>query len=137
MRFLSVFLLKKSIDFFLTSLTSGTTQQHGTSVAVPATSDSRTVSTNTCFNIIDSDFPTFADVCSVLPQTTFSLPNFFGHQTKVEADRLLTTFLPVLSSQCFKQIRLFTCPLFFPPCDGTPILPCARFCRGTHISFYR
>lgn len=119
----------------LSRLTSSTAQQYGSSVAVPATSDSRSVSTNVCYNIIDSSFPSFADICSVLPQTTFTLPNFFGHQSKQDVDVLLSAFVPALTSQCFKQIRMFTCPLFFPPCEGEPILPCARFCRGKHTLY--
>ena len=128
---------QESIDFFFISLTSGPTQQIGTSVAVPAATDSRSASTSTCFNIIDSDFPLMADLCSVLPQTTFSLPNFFGHQSKAEVDRSLNQFVPAVVSRCFKEIRLFTCPLFFPSCDGAPILPCARLCRGKYIPFCR
>ena len=78
-------------------------------------------------------FPSFSDICSVLPQTTFSLPNFFGHKTKQEANDVLTSLKPVLESDCFHHIRMFTCPLFFPPCDGEPVLPCASFCRGKTI----
>jgi len=120
----------------LISVTSGTTQQYGSSVAVPAAGDSRSVNTNVCYNIIDSVFPAFSDYCSVLPQTTFSLPNFFGHQSKREANDLLLSLTPVLDSQCFQHIRMFACPLFFPPCDGEAILPCAGFCRGKIIYFY-
>ncbi len=115
------------------SLTSGTIQQSGSSAPVPAASDSRSTSANPCFNIIDSAFPSFSHYCSVLPQTTFSLPNFFGHQTKQDAKLLLNTLRPALESDCFHHIRMFTCPLFFPPCDGEPILPCARLCRGKNI----
>jgi Fz domain len=119
----------------LIRLASGTTQQFGSSVAVPATGDSRSISTNVCFNIIDSAFPAFADTCSVLPQTTFSLPNFLSHKTKQEANDLLLALTPVFNSQCFSHMRMFTCPLFFPPCDGEPILPCAKFCRGKKYLF--
>ncbi len=116
-------------------MTSDTTQQSESSVAVPAASGSRSVSTNVCYNIIDSTFPAFSDTCSVLPQTTFSLPNFFGHQTKLQANDLLNVLTPALNSQCFKHIRMFVCPLFFPPCDSEPVLPCASFCRGKNIYF--
>ncbi len=121
------------INFLLISVTSGTTQPYSSSVAVPAAGDSRSVSTNVCFNIIDSDFPSFTDYCSVLPQTTFSLPNFFGHQSKQQTNDLLVSLTPVFNSQCFKHLRMFVCPLFFPPCDGEPILPCASVCRGKNI----
>lgn len=117
------------------SVTSGTAQQTGSPVAVPASGDSRNVSTSVCYNIIDSAFPTFSDTCSVLPQTTFALPNFFGHKSKREAKKLLRAFTPALNSQCFKHIRMFICPLFFPACDGDQILPCANFCRGKNIYF--
>jgi hypothetical protein len=116
-------------------VTSGTSQSSGSYAAVPASGDSRSISTNVCYNIIDSVFPSFSDQCSVLPQTTFSLPNFFGHQTKQDAADLLSSFAPALQSKCFSHIRMFTCPLFFPPCDGEPILPCASFCRGKKFYF--
>ncbi|UJR28695.1 hypothetical protein I4U23_009924 [Adineta vaga] len=111
-------------------VTSGTAQQYGSSAPVPAAGDSRSASTNTCYNIIDSVFPSFSRYCSVLPQTTFSLPNFFGHNSKDGANDLLNTLRPALESDCFKDIRMFTCPLFFPPCDSDAILPCASFCRA-------
>jgi hypothetical protein len=124
------------INFVLISLTSGTTQQYSSSVAVPAAGDTRSVSSNSCFNVIDSAFPTFTDYCSVLPQTTFSLPNFFGHQSKQQASDLLVALTPALTSHCFKHIRMFICPLFFPPCEGEPILPCASLCRGKNAYIF-
>jgi hypothetical protein len=114
-------------------VTSGTSQGYSSSAGVPASGDSRSIDTNVCFNIIDSVFPSFSDYCSVLPQTTYTLPNFFGHPTKQAASDLLTSFTPLLNSVCFSHIRMFTCPLFFPPCDGEPILPCASFCRGKNF----
>jgi hypothetical protein len=114
---------------------SGTTQPYDSSAAVPAAADSRALSNNVCYNIIDSAYPSFSTYCSVLPQTTFALPNFFDHKTKQDADDLLNTFRPALDSLCFKHIRMFTCPLFFPPCDSEAILPCASFCRGKNIYF--
>lgn len=97
---------------------------------VPAMVESRGFAPDSCFNIIDADFPLFSTYCSVLPQTTYSLPNFFGHQTKQEADALLSAMRTTLESGCFSSLRLFVCPLFFPPCGTAPVLPCARFCRG-------
>jgi hypothetical protein len=86
-----------------------------------------------CFNIIDSTFPLFSAYCSVLPQTTFSLPNFFGHQTKQEAHSQLLALKPALDSSCFNHLRMFACPLFFPPCKDTAVLPCSSFCRGLFL----
>ncbi|CAF0902973.1 unnamed protein product [Adineta steineri] len=110
-------------------VTSGTVQQYGSSAAVPAAGDSRSLSTNVCYSIIDSTFPSFSDYCSALPQTTFTLPNFFGHNTKREANDLLLSLAPALDAQCVHIIRMFTCPLFFPPCNDAATLPCASLCR--------
>ncbi|CAF1595098.1 unnamed protein product, partial [Adineta steineri] len=110
-------------------VTSGTVQQYGSSAAVPAAGDSRSLSTNVCYSIIDSTFPSFSDYCSALPQTTFTLPNFFGHNTKREANDLLLSLAPALDAHCVHIIRMFTCPLFFPPCNDAATLPCASLCR--------
>ena len=115
------------------SVTSGTNQYGSSYAPVPATDDGRSLNKNTCFNIIDSAFPSFSHYCSVLPQTTFSLPNFFGHSSKRQANDLLLSFQGALESNCFEDIRMFVCPLFFPPCDTDAVLPCAGFCRGKDI----
>lgn len=103
-----------------------------TSVAV----DGNRNFTGDCYNIIDETYPMFSAYCSVLPQTTFSLPNFFGHTTKEAADDLLTAFRPALRSGCFSHMRMFLCPLFFPSCTDEPVVPCASLCRGKGILLY-
>ena len=111
-----------------------TTQQYNSfGTALPTLVPSHTPSVNqkSCHNIIDVTFPLFS-TCSVLPQTRFSLPNIFGHQTREEANKLLGAFQPALQSGCINHLRMFLCPLFFPPCDMEPILPCASFCRSTN-----
>jgi len=110
-------------------LTSGMTSGIGLVGPVPAMGINRGLAPNTCFNIIDAEFPGFSSYCSVLPQTTYSLPNFFGHQSKQETNALLTAMKSTLDSGCFSHIRMFVCPLFFPPCTGTTVLPCAQFCE--------
>ncbi|CAF3458145.1 unnamed protein product [Rotaria sp. Silwood1] len=82
-----------------------------------------------CYNIIDMVYPLFSMYCSVLPQTAFSLPNFFGHETKEEVHELFVGLTPAIRSGCSSYVRLFLCPLFFPPCNVKPILPCADLCR--------
>lgn len=129
--------MKKKYSFlFLFSfstfrLTSGMTSGIGLVGPVPAMGINRGLAPNTCFNIIDAEFPGFSSYCSVLPQTTYSLPNFFGHQSKQETNALLTAMKSTLDSGCFSHIRMFVCPLFFPPCAGTTVLPCAQFCEST------
>ena len=111
-------------------LTSGLISNMGSVGPVPAMGIGRGLAPDTCFNIIDTEFPGFSTYCSVLPQTTYSLPNFFGHQTKFEANDLLSTMKSTLDSGCFSHVRMFVCPLFFPPCSSTPVLPCAQFCES-------
>ncbi|CAF2917589.1 unnamed protein product [Rotaria sp. Silwood2] len=114
-----------------TGLTSGIAQQGLIpSESAVATTENRDVKQDVCYNIIDSVYPLFSMYCSVLPQTAFSLPNFFGHQTKQEAHELFITLEPAIYSRCSAYVRLFLCPLFFPPCNVEPILPCANFCRA-------
>jgi hypothetical protein len=120
-------------NIFSCRMTSGMQSQFGSPASSPAAGGYGQMSDDSCFNIIDSDFPYFSSYCSALPQTTFSLPNFFGHQTKQQAHDSLATITPALDSGCLKEIRLFACPLYFPPCGSAPILPCARFCRGNRI----
>ncbi|CAF0913761.1 unnamed protein product, partial [Didymodactylos carnosus] len=83
-----------------------------------------------CYNIIDTTYPSFSTYCSVLPQTTYALPNWFNHQEKYEVNQQLALFQPALDAPCFKHLRMFICPLLFPPCKDQAILPCASFCRA-------
>ncbi|CAF2147383.1 unnamed protein product [Rotaria magnacalcarata] len=96
-------------------------------ISVPA--PSRGGKDRLCYSIMDPLYPLFSEHCSALPQTTFSLPNFFGHTTKQETNELFTSFRSVLNSGCFRQMPKFLCPLFFPSCSKERILPCAKFCR--------
>ncbi len=134
--FLLNFEKTKLMNLILISLASGTTQGYSSPVAVPATGDSRSASTTACYNVIDSSYPAFTDHCSVLPQTTFSLPNFFGHQSKSQAHDLLLALTPAINSQCFRHFRMFLCPLFFPPCEAEPMYPCASLCRGKNTFIF-
>ncbi|CAF3173272.1 unnamed protein product [Rotaria socialis] len=105
----------------------GAAEEIDSLISVPA--PNRGGKDNSCYSIMDPLYPLFSLHCSALPQTTFSLPNFFGHTTKQETNELFTLFRPLLNSGCFRQMPKFLCPLFFPSCSKERILPCAKFCR--------
>ncbi|CAF2079742.1 unnamed protein product [Rotaria magnacalcarata] len=92
-----------------------------------------------CFSLVDVQNPLFADMCGVLPQIRYSLPNSFGHSERWQIAQVLNTILgsPTATSNnpyCNRSLRLLICPLLFPPCptryEPAPIIPCQPFCRA-------
>ena len=105
------------------------------------TSNDRFSDGPTCHSLLDPQYPLFSDICGVIPQARYALPNFFGHYEKWQIVQTLTTVLgpgagPVASDPaCTRALRLLVCPLLFPPCktrrDLLSILPCQPFCHGS------
>lgn len=99
--------------------------------------------TPTCHSILDPQYSLFSDICGVVPQARYSLPNYFGHVERWQIAQALTTLLgPSNPSSgnpsCARSLKLLVCPLLFPPCktgrrELPPVLPCQPFCRGKFI----
>jgi hypothetical protein len=92
-----------------------------------------------CFPLLDTQYPLFADMCGALPQVRYSLPNSFGHYERWQISQVLSTILgsPTVASTtslCRRSLRLLICPLLFPPCpsnyEPTPVVPCQQFCQA-------
>jgi hypothetical protein len=92
-----------------------------------------------CHSILDPHYTMFADICGVIPQARYSLPNFLGHVDRWQIAQALSVFLgpsnpSANNPACTRSLRLLVCPLLFPPCPGrreaSPALPCQSFCRG-------
>jgi len=96
--------------------------------------------TPTCHSILDPQYSLFSDICGVVPQARYSLPNYFGHVERWQIAQALTTLLgPSNPSSgnpsCARSLKLLVCPLLFPPCktgrrELPPVLPCQPFCRA-------
>lgn len=96
--------------------------------------------TPTCHSILDPQYTLFSDICGVVPQARYSLPNYFGHVERWQIAQALTTLLgpsnpSVGNPSCARSLKLLVCPLLFPPCktgrrEVPPVLPCQPFCRA-------
>lgn len=72
-----------------------------------------------------------APMCRGLPYNKTFFPNTFNHLSQYEAQQFFTQFHALISVNCFKDIKLFLCSLFFPVCTvvDKPILPCRTLCK--------
>lgn len=92
-----------------------------------------------CYPLLDPQYSIFSDICGVVPQARYSLPNSFGHVDRWQVAQTLTAILgPTAATSanpgCNRSLRLLLCPLLFPPCSrrdqSPPVVPCQTFCRA-------
>ncbi|XP_032690048.1 frizzled-9-like [Odontomachus brunneus] len=55
--------------------------------------------------------------CRGLRYNLTAMPNFMGHVDQVQAERGLTTFMPLVHYNCSRHLRLFLCAVFAPVCS--------------------
>uniref|UniRef100_A0A1I8IQQ4 Frizzled-4 n=1 Tax=Macrostomum lignano TaxID=282301 RepID=A0A1I8IQQ4_9PLAT len=77
--------------------------------------------------------PISIEVCQNIGynQTT-KLQNLAGHSDPRDAEVLLSTFSPLISYQCSRNLKFFLCSVLMPMCDAKwpkPIGPCRPLCE--------
>lgn len=55
--------------------------------------------------------------CRGLRYNLTAMPNFMGHEDQRQAERGLTTFMPLVHYNCSRHLRLFLCAVFAPVCS--------------------
>ena len=75
-------------------------------------------------------------MCTGLPYNTTIIPNLMGHQDQTEAMAELHPYSPLTKIQCSKDIQLFLCSMYAPPCIGEwdkPLKPCRDLCESARV----
>ena len=72
--------------------------------------------------------------CQNLGYNFTKMPNALGHERQVDAEMELDTYVPLIETNCSKQVLFFLCAVYVPMCNERipkePILPCANMCRA-------
>ena len=72
--------------------------------------------------------------CKNLGYNLTKMPNGFGQERQIDAKMGLDTFLPLVETNCSKQLTFFLCAVHFPMCNERvrigPILPCQSMCKA-------
>ncbi|XP_077262777.1 frizzled-4-like [Temnothorax americanus] len=67
--------------------------------------------------------------CRGLRYNLTAMPNFMGHEDQWQAERGLTTFMPLVHYNCSRHLRLFLCAVFAPVCSEHVAIPaCKSLC---------
>ncbi|KAK7085871.1 hypothetical protein SK128_006194 [Halocaridina rubra] len=82
--------------------------------------------------------PRQLDMCSDLPYTLTSLPNWANDQSEQDLNEASLPFLRdvIVRSGCSPRARQYTCGILEPPCksDGSIVPPCRTFCRSVAVT---
>jgi len=72
--------------------------------------------------------------CQNLGYNFTKMPNVLNQTRQVVAEMELNTFVPLIETNCSKQVLFFLCAVYVPMCNERipkkPILPCENMCRA-------
>ena len=101
------------------------------------------------FHLPNPDSPSFSLVddarcepieikkCQNLGYNYTRMPNGLGQERQVDADMELNTYVPLIETNCSRQVLFFLCAVYVPMCNQRiptkPILPCESMCRAVEM----
>jgi len=70
-------------------------------------------------------------MCQGLPYKKTFFPNIFNHLSQEKASQVFSQYSVLITANCFRDMKLFLCSLFFPICTKyyMPFPPCRRLCK--------
>ena len=78
-------------------------------------------------------------LCKGLPYKKTFFPNILNHSSQEKASQVFSQYTALITANCFQDMKLFLCSLFFPICTiyNKPIPPCRKLCKKARsgISF--